>query len=554
MVNLFVELSKYILIMCIAFYTLNGFLVFRYSDENDRNGFYLTQNFFMIAIHFIGFMVLALTRSDNMFLVYYVVGEVLILGVMILYRVIYKGCNKLIINNMFMLISISFIMLARLSFDKFIKQFIIVFVSLLCSLAIPALVKYIKPAVANFKYIYAVCSVMILALVLIIGQATYGSKISFTIQGITFQPSEVIKIIFVLFMAAMLNNAANIKNIVVSAIFALMHILVLVLSRDLGSALIFFIVYIMMLYVSTCKLRYLFLGLISGSAGGFLGFKLFSHVRTRVTAWLEPFAYIDGQGYQITQSLFAMGTGGWFGMGLDKGAPNKIPVVEADFIFSAISEELGCLFSIFLILICMSNFLMFMNIAMRIKDNFYKLTAMGLAVIYGFQIFLTIGGVTKFIPLTGVTLPLVSYGGTSVLVTIIMFSIIQGIYVLKDDEHENAADNIYINANSNSQAAMMYESRENGSNIINNNNGYTNAVYNNYYGNGAVQSDFTNNDRYGKASAYGNHVNNGYQAESQGQFNAAAHNKNNNGYHENNSEYDTNLNRQNYNPYGDFKA
>lgn len=120
-------------------------------------------------------------------------------------------------------------------------------------------------------------------------------------------------------------------------------------------------------------------------------------------------------------------------MGLEQGAPNKIPVVEADFIFAAISEELGGIFGACLILVCVSCFVMFMNISMKLKDEFYKLIAVGLAVMYGFQVFLTIGGVTKFIPLTGVTLPLVSYGGTSVLTTLIMFAIIQGLYILRVD-------------------------------------------------------------------------------------------------------------------------
>ena len=127
-----------------------------------------------------------------------------------------------------------------------------------------------------------------------------------------------------------------------------------------------------------------------------------------------------------------IGTGGWFGMGLGGGTPKKIPVVEADFIFAAISEEFGCLFGICIILICMSNFLMFINIALKIKDDFLRLVALGFSVVYGFQMFLTIGGVTKFIPLTGVTLPLLSYGGTSVIVTLIMFAVIQGIYSMRD--------------------------------------------------------------------------------------------------------------------------
>ena len=140
------------------------------------------------------------------------------------------------------------------------------------------------------------------------------------------------------------------------------------------------------------------------------------------------------QGYQICQSLFAIGTGGWFGMGLYQGMPDKIPVVEQDFVFAAISEELGGVFALCLLLVCVSCYLMFLNIAMQIKDQFYKLIALGLGTVYGFQVFLTIGGVTKFIPSTGVTLPLVSYGGSSLLSTTIIFAIIQGLYILRQDE------------------------------------------------------------------------------------------------------------------------
>ena len=116
--------------------------------------------------------------------------------------------------------------------------------------------------------------------------------------------------------------------------------------------------------------------------------------------------------------------------------PDKIPVVKQDFIFSAVSEELGGIFALCLIMVCFSCFLMFLNIAMQMKDQFYKLVALGLGTIYAFQVFLTIGGVTKFIPSTGVTLPLVSYGGSSLLSSMIIFAVIQGLYILRQDEGE----------------------------------------------------------------------------------------------------------------------
>ena len=136
------------------------------------------------------------------------------------------------------------------------------------------------------------------------------------------------------------------------------------------------------------------------------------------------------------QGLFAIGTGSLFGMGLCQGSPNMIPFVKQDYMFAAICEEMGVLFAMCLILICMSMFLLVVNISLQIKKPFYKLIALGLGTEYAFQVFLTIGGVTKFIPMTGITLPLVSYGGSSVLSTIIMLAIIQGLYILREDEDE----------------------------------------------------------------------------------------------------------------------
>ena len=178
-------------------------------------------------------------------------------------------------------------------------------------------------------------------------------------------------------------------------------------------------------------------GLGAGMAAAVIAYHLFTHVQNRVIAWRDPWSTIAKQGYQVAQSLFAIGTGGWFGMGLGEGMPNKIPVAESDFIFSALCEELGAFFGICLILVEISCFLMFINISLKMTRRFYKLTALGLSVEYVFQVFLTIGGVTKFIPSTGVTLPLVSYGGSSVISTIILFSIIQGMYVLDEKEESS---------------------------------------------------------------------------------------------------------------------
>ena len=214
------------------------------------------------------------------------------------------------------------------------------------------------------------------------------------------------------------------------------HVIILVISKDLGSALIFFVVYVLMVFVASRNILYVLAGAVGGSGAAYIAYKVFAHVQVRVQAFKDPWSVIDSAGYQITQSLFAISSGGFFGLGLYKGTPDAIPFVEADFIFSAIAEEMGILFAVCLILICVSCFIMFMNIAVRLRDKFYQLTAFGLGVTYIFQVFLTIGGGTKFIPLTGVTLPLISYGGSSVLTTLIMFAIVEGLYIVKQEEYE----------------------------------------------------------------------------------------------------------------------
>ena len=186
-----------------------------------------------------------------------------------------------------------------------------------------------------------------------------------------------------------------------------------------------------MVYIASKKKRYLIAGFGLMSVACVASYFLFSHVRTRVFVWLNPLADIDNQGYQICQSLFGIGTGGWFGFGIGEGVPSKIPVVEKDFVFSAISEELGAIVAISLILLCFHCFLLILNVAIQMRDRFYKLVAVGLASLYGMQVFLTVGGAIKFIPSTGVTLPLVSYGGSSLLSTMIMFGIIAGLYMRK---------------------------------------------------------------------------------------------------------------------------
>ena len=445
MAHVISDLSKYALVIIMAIYTLECFAVFRYKDEEERNGIYMRQILCMFLIHFIGFAAICLETSDTSYIVFYGFQQVLLFAVIALFRVIYPEANRLLVNNMCMLLAISFVMLTRLSYEKSMKQFKIVTISLIVALVIPYLIQKMR-FLKKLGWAYGLFGVVALGIVLILGAVTNGSKISYTIGGFTFQPSEFIKIVFVFFVAAMFAQSKDLTQVLVTSAAAALHVMILVVSKDLGSALIFFVAYVAMIFIATRNYIYLFLGIGSGVAAAMVAYQLFSHVRVRVLAFQDPFAYIDTSGYQIAQSLFAIGTGGWFGMGIYQGQPSAIPYVEADFIFSAIAEEWGVLFSLCLILVCLSCFLMIMNISTKLKDTFFELVAVGIGVIYIFQVFLTIGGGTRFIPLTGVTLPLVSYGGSSVLSTIIMFAIVEGLYVIHykeavwDEQEEFAAE------------------------------------------------------------------------------------------------------------------
>lgn len=431
-----VEISKYLMILLFACYTYECFSAFRGKlSEEKKNRIFTRQIFLMYLIHLDAYLAIYAVTDDILMVIFYVFQVIFVAITISCYRLLYQGASRLLVNNMCMLLLIGFIMLSRLSFEKAVKQYLIAVAAMIVTLIIPVLIRKVR-FVRKLTWLYAVLGICGLALVAILGATSYGAKLSIAIAGISVQLSELIKLIFVFFVACMLHEKTDFKQVCITTVIAAIHVLILVVSKDLGGALIFFFTYLIMLYVATRKIIYFGAGMVAGSVAAVVAYQLFAHVRVRVLAWSDPLSVIENEGYQICQSLFAIGTGGWFGMGLYKGMPEKIPVVEQDFIFSAISEEMGGIFALCLLMVCVSCFLMILNIAMQMKEQFYKLVALGLGTVYGFQVFLTIGGVIKFIPSTGVTLPLVSYGGSSLVSTMLMFAIVQGLYILRQDERD----------------------------------------------------------------------------------------------------------------------
>ena len=436
MVNIIVEISKYLIILLIIMYTYFCFTIFGYHDMEKKQGMLRRQNVLMFLFQLIAFIILYLETEDIKIAAFYLAQVVLLGAAILLYTHIYPKVSRLVVNNMCMLLCIGLVMLTRLDYETAMKQFVFATAGIVLSLIVPVIIRKVK-GLAKLRRIYAIAGMVSLAVVAVLGQVSYGAKLGFSIGGISIQPSELVKIIFVFYVAASLKESIAFKNVVITTMIAALHVLILVVSTDLGAALIIFVVYLVMLYVATRQPLYMLAGLGAGAGASVIGYYLFGHVRTRVNVWRDPFATYDNGGYQVAQSLFAIGTGSWFGMGLCQGSPESIPVRDSDFIFSAIAEELGLIFALCLILIFVSCYIMFLNIAMQLHNQFYKLVALGLGTCYIFQVFLNIGGVIKFIPSTGVTLPLVSYGGSSLLSTLIMFAIIQGLYIVREDEEES---------------------------------------------------------------------------------------------------------------------
>lgn len=431
-----IEVSKYLMILLMAVYTYFSFSYFRFHEEDMQKKVCRRQNFAMFLMHLLAYLILYLKSEDERVVMFYLAQLVFFAAYIGLYQLFYRNLTRILVNNMCMLLCVGMIMLTRLNFDKAVRQFILIAISALATWIIPFIMDRLWQ-LAEIPWVYGGLGLVLLVVVWMVGNNSYGAQLSVSIGDIAFQPSEFVKISFVFFVATMFYRSVGFHNVVVTTAVAAVHVLVLVLSKDLGSALIFFITYLTMLFVATGSWLYLLSGAAGGCGASMLAYRLFAHVRTRVLAWKDPWSDIDNRGYQITQSLFAIGTGGWFGMGLYQGMPYKIPVVEKDFIFAAVSEELGGIFALCVILICLGCFLQFMMIAGKMEAAFYKLIAFGLGMEYLVQVFLTVGGVIKFIPSTGVTLPFISYGGSSILSTFIMFGVLQGLYILKKNDEED---------------------------------------------------------------------------------------------------------------------
>ena len=293
----------------------------------------------------------------------------------------------------------------------------------------------------DYKYLLAFAAVVLIALTFTpLGYEVNGARLWVDLGPVGFQPSEFARIALVVFYAGYLAETRDVltatsRSFLGIQIPALKYfgpvalvwaasLALLVFEKDLGSSLLFFAVPLLMLYAATGRIAYVILGSLLFAFGSLVTYFLFEHVQLRVQSWLDPWADPDGAGFQILQSVFNIADGGLTGTGLGAGFSQTIPEVETDFIFSAIASELGLLGATAVLLAFLAFVYRGIKISLLAEDEGSKLLAFGLTAMFALQTLIIVGGVTKAIPLTGITLPFVSYGGSSVVGNFILTALL----------------------------------------------------------------------------------------------------------------------------------
>ena len=345
-------------------------------------------------------------------------------------RKLAPGADPVILPIVFLLSGIGITFVQRLAPDAATGQVVWLFLSVIAMILVLFFVKSIDD-LAQYKFTFGIAGVVLLLLPMVIGTEHYGSKLWIEFGGFSFQPGEIAKVLLVIFLACYLAEnrellSASTRKLgplalpqprMLAPVFAMwgLSLLVVIFERDLGSALLFFVIFVVMLYVATGRLSFVLISFVLLAIGAVFCYHFFDHVQVRVAIWLDPWSDAQGTGYQIVQSLYSLADGGLVGTGIGRGLADYVPIVESDFIFSAIGEEMGLLGASAILIAFMLLAVRGYATAARAKSDVAGFMAVGLTTAISFQAFLIVAGVTKFLPMTGVTLPFMSQGGSSLL-------------------------------------------------------------------------------------------------------------------------------------------
>jgi cell division protein FtsW (lipid II flippase) len=382
-------------------------------------------------------------------LLYLVVATSCFAAVNIANRLLAPSATALLTPCVALLHGIGYLTIARLAPDKAQAQLLWTAASAAAYVAVLWLLRDYR-ALDRYRYLWALGAVLALAapFMPLLGREINGSRLWIAVGPFSFQPGEIAKVLLVFFFSSYLLERSELlatsttrvgplamphpRHLAPVLALWLVSFGILVIQRDLGSSLLVFAIFLILLYVATGRLLYQFAGLFLFSGGLALAYALFGHVRTRFSVWLDPFATYESTGFQIAQSLFSLGTGGIFGTGPGKGNPNLVPLAYSDFVFAAAGEELG-LVGLVAILCCYALvFVEGMRIALSSRNPFGQLVAAGLSCALGLQAVVVIAGVIRLLPLTGLTTPFLSYGGSSLVANFVAIAVLAAVSDQRD--------------------------------------------------------------------------------------------------------------------------
>jgi len=366
-------------------------------------------------------------------------------------RFFIHASNPYILPLVHMLTMIGLSMIFRLSPKLARLQFYWILIGLLALIVTLIIAKKIN-ALLRYKYLFGMLAFIFIFSTAFFGIEVNGARLWLKVAGLSFQPSELGKIFMVIFLAGYLSERSDIFSLGTRKVFGIrlaglrhigplvlmwsLSVILLIFEKDLGASLLFFTIFLIMVYASSGRPVYLIIGLAMFIIGSYICYLLFPHIQNRIAIWLNPWEYYEGSGYQVAQGLISLAAGGISGKGIGLGMPTIIPINFSDFIFAAFGEEIGLsglmgLLGIYLTLI----FFIFRK-AIMCNEKFGKLLCSGIGAIISIQCFIIIGGVIRLIPLTGITLPFLSYGGSSMLSNLFAIALVLSISERKNMEIE----------------------------------------------------------------------------------------------------------------------
>ncbi len=421
-----------------------GNLIFRLGLDNRRHNRELFLLLGVLIISSLGFLGVDLAREDSFswqFLYY----PLALFGIFFLAHLVERfflpDADFLVMPLTALLCNLGVMMLWRLDTRLAGLQFLWISIGVACFTVLVLVLRKVE-VLAEYKYIIALAALLLLFSTFIFGKEVNGARLWLVAGPFRFQPSELAKILLAIFFAAyladkkeMLTEAGrrvggfevpHLKHLGPLLTMWALSLLLLIFQKDLGSSLLFFGIFLALIYVATSRASFVVIGLLLFLVGATCCYFAFAHVEQRVKVWVDPLnpATINDTSYQPAQSLFAIASGGMAGTGLGRGHPDFIPDVSTDFIFSAFAEELGLLGAVIILLCYLLLAWRGLRISLHRSDDFGRLLGVGLTAILALQSFVIIGGVTRLIPLTGITLPFVSYGGSSVFTNFILVGLL----------------------------------------------------------------------------------------------------------------------------------